>query len=94
MENPNFTQHEELNAQWVRDLYVCCKSYLMRLPSASEVFRHSVAISKNNKENLNFRTMLNDLFLILNTNALLFPYVTTAINTIGRYYLKTNKYYT
>jgi hypothetical protein len=37
--------------------------------------------------------MLSDLYLVINTLGVLFPSTTNAINTVGRYYLKTNPFY-
>lgn len=67
------------------------KSYLIRLPSLSHVFKRTQ--DRSNQLQLPFNTLLSDLYMLINLLNLLFPFVTNTFNTLGRYYLKQNHYY-
>lgn len=51
------------------------------------------ALDKEARGELPLATMLSDLYLLINLINLLFPFLTNAVNTVGRYYLKTNLYF-
>lgn len=91
LETPAFNSIEELKVQWVKELSISCKSYLLRLPSLSHVFER--ALQKSVQKDEAFSTLLSDLYVLINLLNLLFPFMTNAFNNIGRYYLKTNKYF-
>jgi hypothetical protein len=48
---------------------------------------------KDARADIPLKTQLSDLFLVVNLLRLLFPFVTNAFCTIGRYYLKSNPYF-
>ena len=39
METPDFESNEEMKVNWIKDLSICCKSYLLRLPSLAPLFK-------------------------------------------------------
>lgn len=50
------------------------------------------ALDKENAKS-DYSILLADLYLILNTFSLLFPSLTIALNTIGRYFMKNNPFF-
>ncbi len=91
MESPPFETVPELKVQWLRELFISMKSYLLRLSSLNGVLRR--ALVKTNEPQKGFSILLSDLYLLINLLSLLFPYLITTFNTIGRYYLQTNGYF-
>ena len=41
MEVPDFKGSEEMKVSWIKDISVCCKSYLLRLPSLAPLFKRA-----------------------------------------------------
>lgn len=68
------------------------KSYLIKLPSVGDVLRRAAKPLEVQGSD-SFRRWLSDLYLLINLLGLLFPYMTNAFNTFGRYYLKPGSYF-
>lgn len=81
----------EDQVQWIRELAISMKSYLVRLPSVGDVLRR--ALPRLAEKGKDFKRWLSDLYLLINLLGLLFPFLTNAFNTYGRYYLKPNSYF-
>lgn len=77
---------------WVWDLTIAIRSYLGRLSSMEDVYKRALSLKNKNVEK-NPNVYLSDLYRLLNVYGLLFPGLTTSLNIIGRYYLKTSPYY-
>jgi hypothetical protein len=75
----------------ITEMFISCKSYLIRLPSVSDIFRRALKIDKISS--IEFNNYQSDLFRMMNLLALLFSSVNNILNTVGRYYLKEHPYF-
>lgn len=89
---PLMADLDQKENSWVLDLAIAIRSYLARLSSMEDVYKRALSL-KNKNVDKNPNVYLSDLYRLLNVYGLLFPGLTTSLNIIGRYYLKTSPYY-
>lgn len=89
---PLMADLDQKENSWVWDLTIAIRSYLARLSSMEDVYKRALSLKNKNVEKYP-NVYLSDLYRLLNVYGLLFPGLTTSLNIIGRYYLKTSPYY-
>jgi hypothetical protein len=72
---------KRVDEKWLTEFYQSYVTYLIKLPSLSDIYSEALSKEHNVKPALH----LTHIFRVTNTIRLLFPATTNAINIIGRY---------
>ena len=86
------SQFEQKGNSWLWELSISVKSYLARLSSVDDVLKRALNF-KNKRGETDNQLYLQDMYRLLNAYGLLFPGITSSLNIIGRYYIKTSPYF-
>ena len=68
--------------QWVKELTICCITYLGRVASIADIYHRTMSYKMTI---IGEKTMMSDLFRLLNVYSLLFPLLGHVTSTVGRY---------